>query len=394
MAPTGTNWTFWTYYDPATTSAEGALPSTLQLGLAITSHNTALTTDGIMASFTAINDGALYFTLQPTNATLVEGGTTTFYAAVGGSTPYIYQWLTNGIPIAGGITTNATLTVSRVPFTYNGLQFACRVSNPYGQTITTTNALLTVTQDGTLPTVRYYATPKINLNPTEVKLLYSECHRANYQITVSSNGAPLAISAALLDVDERTVILTTAAQTAGTLYKVVVSNVKDLACCPANTIAPNSTDYFFYSGTAPQYAERADGYVIMEAENAQEIVTASDGDVFQLFNTSAGYSGAGYMVVPNGRGTGGTGGTGTALFGTGAALVFHVKMNQVGRHIIWVRGWNQDTVNAGNDDSIYLGFNDAVGLGDPSTDLMVGMNADVNQSQLTGLWCGRLVVAQ
>jgi len=55
-------------------------------------------------------------------------------------------------------------------------------------------------------------------------------------------------------------------------------------------------------------------------------LTSSDGDVFQLFNTSAGYSGAGYMVVPNGRGTGGTG---TALIGTGEALVFHVKMNQV-----------------------------------------------------------------
>src|SRR6185369_13479665 len=191
-----------------------------------------------------------------------------------------------------------------------------------------------------LPTVRYYLTPKINLNPVEVRLIFSEPmdpitaqNTANYQITTSPGGATLAISSALLDVDERTVILTTASQTAGTLYKVVVNNVKDLACCPANTIAPNSTDYFFFSGTLPQYAQRSDGYVIMEAENAQEIVTASDGDVFQLTNSSSGFSGVGYMVVPNGRGTGGTGGSGTALFGTGAALVYHVRFDRVGRHI-------------------------------------------------------------
>lgn len=387
---TGTNWTLWTYYD-SSLSGEGPLPATLEVGLALTSHDTTLTVDGVMASFTAVNDGALHFTLQPTNSTVVEGGTVNFYAAAGGSTPYLYQWLTNGTPIADGITTNATLTLARVPFTFNGLQIACRVSNPYGQVVTTANALLTVTQDGDRPTVRYYITPKININPTEVKLLFSEWmditsaqNTANYQITTSPGGATLNISGAVLGVDERTVTLITDPQTPGTTYKVVVNNVVDLACCPPNAVAPNSTDYFFYAGAAPQYAQRADGYIIMEAENAQEVVMAGDGDLFELRTTAAGYSGSGYMLVPNGAGTGGTGGSGTTLFGTGSALVFHLNMTQVGRHIIWVRGWNENTATAGNDDSIFVGFNDAVGISDPSTDYMVGMSTDVNQSQLSG----------
>ena len=88
----GTNWTYWTSYD-STTSLEGALPATLQVGLALTSHDSARTGNGVMASFTAINDGALNFTLQPTNTTVVEGATAVFRAAAGGNSPYFYQWL-------------------------------------------------------------------------------------------------------------------------------------------------------------------------------------------------------------------------------------------------------------------------------------------------------------
>lgn len=390
---TGTNWTLWTYYD-ASASGEGPLPATLQFGLALTSHNTSLTTDGLMESFAAVNDGALFLTLQPTNATVVEGGTVSFYAGAGGSTPYVYQWLTNGVPIADGITTNATLTLSRVPFTFNGLQIACRISNPYGQLVTTSNAVLTVTQDNVRPTVRYYITPKVNINATEVKLLFSEWveinsaqNVANYQITTSPGGAPLNITAIVLEADERTVTLYTAPQTPGTTYKVVVNNVLDLACCPPNAVPPNSTDYFFYAGAAPQFVQRADGYIIMEAESAQENLPASDLDEWIFLNTNSaggGFSGTGYMLVPNGRGAGGTAGATPNFSGTGAKLVFHLNMTRVGRHIVWLRGWTQNTADAGNDDSVYVGFNNDVGIADPSNDWLAGMVSAVNQSSLAG----------
>ena len=380
----GTNWTYWTS-DDSTTSLEGALPATLQVGLALTSHDSARTVDGVMASFTAINDGALNFTLQPTNTTVVEGATAVFQAAAGGNSPYFYQWLKNGGEITDA--TNVTLNLTRLPFTDNGAQIACRVSNPYGESVTTTNALLTVVQDVIRPTVRYYVQPKINLNSTEVKLLYSEWvdaasaqTSANYQITTSPGGAPLTISSAVLDVDERTVIITTDAQTPGTLYKVVVNSVLDQACCPPNSIVPNTTEYFYYAGSAPNYTQRADGYIIMEAENAQRKITGTTPALdWMLEKSRPGYSGAGYMDVPTvASTTGGTTISGGVGQGTGPAMEYDIKFTlPTTNYTLWVRGWNADDGQpAGNNDSIYVGFDgNLVYLGPAGT--------DVNYSQIT-----------
>mgnify|MGYP000221110869 CR=1 FL=1 len=388
----GTNWIYWTAYD-SSASAEGPLPDTLLVGLALTSHDTARTVDGTLGWFTAVDDGPLFFALQPTNATVVENGSVTFYAAAGGSTPWFYQWLRNGVPIDGA--TNASYTLARASYcTDHNVGFACRISNGYGQTLTSTNAILTVIQDTVPPTVAYYTMPKINLNPNEVKLLFSEPvaastaqNTANYQIFATPANTPLAVTAATLQPDERTVALTTADQTPGTTYRVVVNGVTDLACSPPNPVAPNSTDYFFYAGAAPQFKQRDDGYIIMEAENFQENIVAADGDEWLFSNTNAaggGFSGAGYMFVPNGRGGGSTTGTSPNLSGTGAKLVFHLNMTRTGRHIVWIRGWVQDTANPGNDDSVYVGFNNTVGLSDPAADYLVAMSGTANQSSLSG----------
>lgn len=394
----GINWTWWTYYD-SSGSAEGPMPATLQVGLALTSHDTARTVDGLMDSFTAVNDGALFLTVQPTNVTVVEGGTATFYAGAGGSSPYFYQWRKNNTDIPDA--TNAVLNLARVSFcTDNGAQIACRISNGYGQSVTTTNATLTVIQDTVRPTVAFYTTPKINLVATELRLLFSEWvdavtsqDTANYQIFTVPGNAPLAVSSAILQPDERTVILTTAAQTAGVTYRIVVSNVKDLACTP-NTIVANTTEYFFYAGTAPQFAQRADGFIIMEAENAQENLPAGDGDVWILTNSPSGYSGVGGMDVPDALGDGGTAGTAPDLYGTGAKLVYHVNFNRTGRHLVWVRcGLEQNTEAGGNKDTIYVGFNETVGTTDPTADYLMGkpsVNTDASISGWSGAGTGWL----
>ena len=175
----GTNWTWWTSYD-SSASAEGALPATLQVGLALTSHDTARTVDGLMDSFTAVNDGPLFVALQPTNTTVVEGGTAVFTVAAGGRTPYYYQWRKNNVDIPNA--TNATLSLPRVSFcTDNGAQITCRLSNGYNETVTSAVAVLTVIQDTTPPTVAYYVTPKINLTTNEVKLLFSEWVDRDYR---------------------------------------------------------------------------------------------------------------------------------------------------------------------------------------------------------------------
>jgi hypothetical protein len=381
----GTNWTYWTYYD-STLSGEGALPASLLVGLALTSHDTARTVDGVLAQMIAVNDGALRFTLQPTNIVAVENGNATFTSTVAGNMPYTYQWLKNNSPI--DYATNANYTLTRIQYGDDGALFGVRVTNPYGESITSTNATLTVIQDIAAPTVAYYTTPKINIKGTEVKLIFSEPmtkasaeFTGNYQVVPAAGGAPLGILAAVLEADERTVTLTTSAQVAGTLYKVIVNNVTDLACCPPNPVAANSTDYFFYAGDSVRFAQRADGFVVMEGENAQRVVqgTTPSTTIWQPMTLQPGYSGRAYMVVTNVGGTSGnatiSGGVGV---GNGPSMQYDINFTRPAtNYTIWVRGWNQNTATAGNDDSIYVGIDgQLVSIG--------GAANNVEYSQMTG----------
>lgn len=68
---------------------------------------------------------------------------------------------------------------------------------------------------------------------------------ANYALVRQSTGSPLAISAASLGGDGRTVTLTTAALSEGATYTLTVNGVRDLAV-PPNTIAPNTQVQFTY----------------------------------------------------------------------------------------------------------------------------------------------------
>lgn len=389
----GTNWTYWTFYDSSASTA-GALPTSFLFGVALTSHDTSRTVDGILNQFIAVNDGSLRFASTPTNTTCIEGNDAIFTAVFAGGSPFSYQWLTNGVPVNATPTTsvgaNQTLTLTRVPYAWDGLKVACRITNPYGETATSPDAILTVIKDTVAPTVRYYVTPKINITSTQVKLLYSErVNKASAEtlssyVITSLGGAPLAISSAVLDTDERTVILTTVAQTPGTTYKVVVNNVIDQACCPPNAIPANSTDYYYYAGSSGNFAQRSDGYIIMEAENAQLNQAGTSGGAvpFSVLTTSAGYSGAAYMAVPYGLGSGGSAGTAPNLYGTGAKLTFNIVFNRVGRHIVWIRGWNMNLADPGSNDSVFVGFSE-----DNVNDWLVSMNATADNSTDSG-WSG------
>ncbi len=382
----GLNWTLWTYYD-SSASADGALPSQLQLGVALTSHLTSMTADAFMAGFSPV-PAVLEFTLQPTNNTVVENGSVTFYAAmVGTAPPFQYQWLKNGSPIADA--TTATLTISPVSFcTDNNAQYALRVTDYFGQVITTTNATLTVIQDTVIPTVAFYMSPKINLVGNEVKLIFSEMVTAasaqnvvNYAITSVPGNLALAINSATLQPDGRTVVLSTAAQTPGATYKIVINNVVDLACQPANPIPANSTDYFFYAGSSGKYTQRDDGFVFMEAENAQRFVTGTTPVAdWQLQSITPGYSGFGYMNITNiGGTTGGTAVSGGVGQGTGPAIVFDVVFTKPAQnYTIWIRGLcANDGQPTGNNDSVYVGIDGNLSSLGPA-------GTDVNYAQMTG----------
>ncbi|MEK7686645.1 MAG: Ig-like domain-containing protein [Verrucomicrobiota bacterium] len=351
----GINWRL-IYSNDTQGELEGAMPDSILVGLAVTSHTTGATTEAVLSGFAEVPRVPLSVATPPQSQTVPENRPVTFTVAAAGSQPYIYEWLRNGTPIDGA--TNVTLTIAETPFADNGALISCRISNGYGETVTSAVAVLTVVQDTVRPTFRMGQLPRITISPDQVVLLFSEFmdptsaqNIANY--TIATDTGSLSVLSAALGADRRTVTLTTVAQTAGKTYTITVNNVTDIAATP-NPVAPNSKDFFFYAGTAGKFVQRADGYVVMEAENATRITPATDGDEWEFRNSPAGYSGIGYVVVPNGRGGGNP--------GTGAHLEFDIEFNRTGVHTVWVRGWNENTATAGSDDSVYVGF-DAVAVG-------------------------------
>lgn len=387
-SPNGTNWTLWTSYDSLNSpGGEGALPSTILLGLALTSHDTARTAEAVIQGFQMIPTEPLALVLQPTNTTVVEGQNANFYASVRGNSPYLFQWLKNGEVIPDA--TNVNLVLPRVPFSDNAANIALRVTNPQGESRTSTNGVLTVIKDSTAPSVRYLFSPKLAVVQGEVKLIYSEpMNRAavetpgNYVITPAAGGTAVPVNSVLLDVDERTVTLNTGNMTPGTTYRVVVNNVMDLACCPANNLPANSTDYFYFAGSSGKFTQRADGYIIMEAENHQRNNPAT-GAAWEMQKDAAfpTFSGSGYMIVPTVGGTGGgaTSSAGGTAQGTGSYFEFDVVFTRPAtNYTIWLRGRAHSNQDAGNNDSVFIGLDGNLARLGPATAY------DVNYSQMTG----------
>ncbi len=80
---------------------------------------------------------------QPTNTTVVVGSAATFtVSATDSGAPLAYQWFFGGSPLAGQ--TNTTFSIASTALTNSGT-VKVTVTNPNGDTITSTNATLTVT---------------------------------------------------------------------------------------------------------------------------------------------------------------------------------------------------------------------------------------------------------
>lgn len=230
----GTNWTFYTWFD-SSTSAEGPLPYDLQLGLALTSHDTAQTVNGVMGSFTQLPGGPLRFELEPVSVTIEEGDSTAFTTRVAGRSPFYYQWMKNGEDIANATTT--VLALARVPITESGSTYAVRVWNPFGETITSSNAVLTVIQDTNKPVA--YAVG--SLRGAGVGVYFRDLNRidpvsAGNPLNYLVNGGTVGVTAATVEPDLQAVMLALSAPISGA-FSVTIQNVADGAPIP-NVIAP------------------------------------------------------------------------------------------------------------------------------------------------------------
>ncbi len=193
----------------------------------------------------AAQAGPVQFLVPPQSQSTVELGPTTFAVKFTGTPPVGIQWRRNGSNIADA--TNTTYTIASTALTNHNAAYSVVLTNshlgtPYS--LTSTNAILSVTADLTPPTLASAASGY----PTEVRVRFSEgvsdatgTNAANYAIT--RVGGSLAVSAARFGSSTAEIILTTAAQTLGTNYTLTVNNVRDRATA-ANLITANSQTAF------------------------------------------------------------------------------------------------------------------------------------------------------
>ncbi len=271
-------------------------------------------------------------TQQPQSLTAEESARVTLsVAATTTPTNRVIQWQENGENIPGAIGTNFSFFVTAAD---NGIPYRAVISVP-GAVAQSSDAIITVSPNDTRPPTIVGARggpnrPEVTITFSEPVSEFSGAAMENYSIT--GPGGPLGVTAAVLLRDRSQVLLSTEAQTPGTVYTVSVNFVTD-ASVAGNMIAPNSQITFTARGP---WVQGEDGFVVFEAEDYDRNL---DGRWLQ--DTSRGTPSGGIsMVLPNGIGGG--------EFGT--RLEYDILFTKTGTNIIWFR----TTANDGNDDSGFL----------------------------------------
>ena len=267
---------------------------------------------------------------QPQSQAADERGGVTFRVLADGTPPYTYQWRKNGTDIPDA--TDLSYIVGSAAVADNNAAYSVVVSGGQGNA-TSQDAVLTVTPDTTPPTV---LNSKASPSLTEVVLTFSEgldeptaTVTANYQ--VSSASGSLNVTGASSSGGGTQVTLTTAQQTLGTKYTILISNLQDTAATP-NTIAADSKAVFFPTG---KLLER-DGFIVFEAENYDRNL-----DDLWIRDTERGNpSGGASMVVPNGTGGG----------ENNSKLEYDVEFKQAATYQVWYRA----SGDSGSDDSAWF----------------------------------------
>lgn len=202
----------------------------------------ALTTAQVQDIYYAANI-APKITTQPKapDRELSEGNSATLTVVASGTPPLSYQWRKDGGNLAGKTTPELALTNLRV--TDSGV-YDVVVTNPYGSA-TSNPVTLTVNPAETVPPTLAAATGSRTF--TTVRVWFSEgvdpataSVAANYQLSGGVTVSAAVPAAPAGSPGDNEVVLTTSAQTPGTLYTLTVSNVKDQSLA-GNVILPGST---------------------------------------------------------------------------------------------------------------------------------------------------------
>lgn len=173
----------------------------------------------------------------PASQSVAEHADVTFTALPGGTPPFTIEWLKDGVTIPGA--TELSYTINDVPSTLNGAKYSVKITNAQGS-ITSGDAVLTVAADVVAPTL-------VSVRGSEAfntaTVVFSEAvNAATAGVAGNYSIAGLPVTAATV-LSPTTVRLTTATQTPGARYTLVVNNVTDKASVP-NSIAAGSSREF------------------------------------------------------------------------------------------------------------------------------------------------------
>ena len=224
-----------------------AYPGSALVGLAASARNNSVAPT--VASFTDYGTfgypgAAISLSQDPANTTIPAnnfGGFSVVASAINAPANELrYRWQTE-TTIGGNNWTNilgansSSLAIGPVAPADDGQRFRAELSLPGALSVTSAVATLTVISDTFPPVVsavhggRFLDTVRVTFN--ERMALASATTLANYTL-VDSNSNPVALSAASLSADEKTVTLTTVPQNPGAFYTLTVAGVTDIAGNP------------------------------------------------------------------------------------------------------------------------------------------------------------------
>ena len=206
---------------------------TIELPLA-----TGSAADTLLVPFTGLTNKPGIYVQPATNATAIENSSVTFSLLATNQAAVSYQWRLSGTNLSGA--NSPVLVLSNLNLSWNGQSYVCVITNVAGS-VTSTPAMLTVLADTNPPTV----VNVVNLGLTNVQITYSKVVEAASSTNVANyfftNG--LTVTAAALNANNQSVVLSTAPLTYGSNYCVVINGVRDRVATP-NTIAANTTVTF------------------------------------------------------------------------------------------------------------------------------------------------------